>query len=329
MDRPGHLRRGRVTLFAYSDYIHLPGADLALDPPRRSAFAAVSHGHSDHIARHLAGIATPATKALVARRLGICRLAPLEYGEAIERQGHRISLEPAGHVLGAAQVVVDAPDGRRLVYTGDFSVRPRQTVHSAVPIRADVLIMECTFGQPRYVFPSDGEIRERIREFVDRALADSLVPVLLGYALGKAQEAMALIGGMGYSVRVHPTVAALAEVYRQFGVDLGPYSVFDGDVAPGEVLIAPPNVRGIKLPRRFRTLYLSGWALDRSAKYRLGVDEAIPLSDHADFAELTEFVARVQPGRVYTTHGPSAFADHLRRLGFNAEHLGTHQPMLF
>lgn len=325
---PSREKSGAL-VFTYHDYIHLPAADLALDPPRRSTFAAVSHGHSDHIARHLAGIATPATTALVARRLGTCRLTPVEYGESIERQEHRISFEPAGHVLGAAQVVVDAPDGCRLVYTGDFSVRPRQTVRPAVPIRADVLIMECTFGQPRYVFPSDDEIRERIREFIDRALADSLTPVLLGYALGKAQEAMALVGGMGYSVRVHPAVAELAEVYRNFGIALGTYSVFDGDVAPGQVLIAPPSARGIKLPHRCRTLYLSGWALDRSARYRLGVDDAIPLSDHADFAELVAFVAEVQPGRVYTTHGPSAFADHLRRLGFNAEHLGTHQPMLF
>ncbi|MGH2457760.1 MAG: MBL fold metallo-hydrolase RNA specificity domain-containing protein [Chloroflexota bacterium] len=208
-------------------------------------------------------------------------------------------------------------------------MRPRQTVRSASPIRADVLIMECTFGLPRYVFPSDEEIRARIREFIDRALADSRTPVLLGYALGKAQEAMALVSGMGYSVRVHPAVAALAEVYRQFGVDLGAYSVFDGDLTPGEVLIAPPNARGAPLPRHCRTLYLSGWALDRSTTYRLGVDEAVPLSDHADFAELVRFVTEAQPAHVYTTHGPSAFADHLRRLGFAAEHLGAHQPMLF
>lgn len=289
----------------------------------------MSHGHSDHIARHAAGLASPATVALVAARLGVCRLAPLGFGDSIERLGHRISLAPAGHVLGAAQVVVDAPDGRRLVYTGDFSVRTRQTVKSAAPIRADVLIMECTFGLPRYVFPPDEEIQAQIRRFVERTLAESATPVLLGYALGKAQEAMALVSGMGYPVCVHPSVAQLADVYRRFDVDLGAYAVYAGEVAPGQVLIAPPNRRGLALPGRSRTLYLSGWALDRSAKYRLGVDDAAPLSDHADFAELVRFVSEAQPSRVYTTHGPSAFADHLRRLGFNAEHLGTHQPMLF
>lgn len=289
----------------------------------------MSHGHSDHIARHVAGVASPATVALIAQRLGICRLSPLPFGEQIERADYRISLAPAGHVLGAAQIVVDAPDGRRLVYTGDFSVRPRQTIQPASPIRADVLIMECTFGLPRYVFPSDDEIRERIRAFVDKALADSAAPVLLGYALGKAQEAMALVSGLGYPISVHRGVAPYAEVYRTFGVDLGAFEIYDGELPPGHVLIAPPSALRTGLPRRSRTLYLSGWALDRSTKYRLGVDEAIPLSDHADFAELVSFVVEAQPARVYTTHGPSAFADHLRRLGFDAQHLGNHQPALF
>jgi Cft2 family RNA processing exonuclease len=140
---------------------------------------------------------------------------------------------------------------------------------------------------------------------------------------------MALVRELGYPVRVSPEVARFAEVYRQFGVDLGDYQVDDGAVAPGSVLVAAPGPTRNGWPKRARTLYLSGWALDRSAKYRLGVDEAIPLSDHADFAELVAFVEDCQPTRVYTTHGPAAFADHLRRLGFDARHLGDHQPALF
>jgi Cft2 family RNA processing exonuclease len=274
-------------------------------------------------------VASPATVALVARRLRASRLKPLPLGEHLERRDHRIWLAPAGHVLGAAQIVVEGPDGRRLVYTGDFSVRPRPTIEAATPIRADILITECTFGLPQYVFPSDDEIRERICSFVERALAAGAAPVVLGYALGKAQEAMALLTGLGYPVVVHSGVARLAEIYQAFGVDLGPYTVYEGQVPAGHVLVAPPNVVRTALPLRHRTLYLSGWALDRSAKYRLGVDEAIPLSDHADFPELVAFVQQVQPTTVYTTHGPAAFADHLRRLGFDAQHLGTHQPALF
>ncbi len=265
----------------------------------------------------------------MARRLGSSRLAPLDVGDEIERVGHRIRLAPAGHVLGAAQIVVEDPAGQRLVYTGDFSVRARQTIQPAVPVRADVLIMECTFGVPQYVFPPDEEIHGRLRAFVERALADEVAPVLLGYALGKAQEVMALLRGWGFPVRVHREIAELARVYERFGVSLGPYTVWEGELEPGEVLICPPSYPRNGLPRRHRTLYLSGWALDRSAKYRLGVDEALPLSDHADFAELVAFVQAAQPRQVYTTHGPSAFADHLRRLGFAAQHLGDHQPALF
>jgi Cft2 family RNA processing exonuclease len=292
-------------------------------------FAYVSHGHADHIGRHAAGFATPATVALMAHRLGRSRLTPLEFGASLNRLDQQIHLAPAGHVLGAAQIVVDGPDGRRLVYTGDFSVRDRGTIAPARPIRADVLITECTFGTSHYVFPSDEEIRERIRRFIDYALADNRPPVLLGYSLGKAQEAMAIATGLGYPIRVERSVASIAEIYRQHGVDLGRYEVFAGYVAPGEVLVAPPGFLRQALPPRARTLYLTGWAVDRSTKYRMGVDEALPLSDHADFDELVRFVESVAPSKVYTTHGPSSFADHLTRLGFNAEHLGTHQMALF
>jgi Cft2 family RNA processing exonuclease len=254
---------------------------------------------------------------------------PLDFDTPLHRLDQQIRLAPAGHVLGAAQLVVDAPDGRRLVYTGDFSVRDRGTIAPARPIHADVLITECTFGTPQYVFPPDQEIRERIRAFVDQALAQDRPPVILGYALGKAQEAMAIAASLGHPLRVERSIAAIAEIYRKHGVDLGRYEVFAGYVQPGEVLIAPPSLLRQALPPRARTLYLTGWAIDRSTKYRMGVDEALPLSDHADFAELVRFVEAVAPAKVYTTHGPSTFADHLVRIGFDAEHLGTHQLALF
>jgi Cft2 family RNA processing exonuclease len=249
-------------------------------------------------------------------------------GEPIERFGYRIWLASAGHVLGAAQVVVEDPAGRRLVYTGDFSVRPRLTVPAAEPVRADILIMECTFGVPRYVFPPDDEVHERIHRFVERAHSDGAAPVILGYALGKAQEAMALLATWGYPIRIQRSVAPIAAVYENFGLQLGDYRPYNGSLLPGEVLVAPPSARP-RLPPGARTMYLSGWAIDPTTKYRLRVDEVLPLSDHADFDELVAFVQRVQPRRVYTTHGPAAFADHLRRLGYDAQHLGDHQPALF
>ncbi|HLH72719.1 MAG TPA: MBL fold metallo-hydrolase RNA specificity domain-containing protein [Chloroflexota bacterium] len=315
-------------LFSFSDYVNLDEISLALDPPRRCDYAFVSHGHSDHVARHPAGLASPATVALVQRRYKSSGLTPLDFGETRLRGNHRLWLVPAGHVLGAAQLVVDRPDGRRLIYTGDFSMRPRLTVPAATPVQTDVLIMECTYGSPRYVFPPDDEICARIRFFVERALDDGVTPVLLGYSLGKAQEAMALINRLGYPVIVHPTIAELADVYQRFGVEIGSYQVLNGPVSPGHVLIAPPSARRDRLPAHCRTLYLSGWALDHSTVYRLGVDEAVPLSDHADFSELIRFVEAVQPSHIYTTHGPPSFADYLRRLGFNAQPLGEHQLAL-
>ncbi|HVB96088.1 MAG TPA: MBL fold metallo-hydrolase RNA specificity domain-containing protein [Chloroflexota bacterium] len=207
-------------------------------------------------------------------------------------------------------------------------MRARLTVPAATPVRADILIMESTYGTPRYVFPPDEEICARIQFFVERALNDGMTPVLLGYSLGKSQEAIALINRLGFPVVAHPSVAELADIYSRFGVELGNYEVLQGPVPAGHVLIAPPNARRAGLPAQCRTLYLSGWALDRSTPYRLNVDEAVPLSDHADFTELIHFVEAVQPSHIYTTHGPASFAEHLRRLGFNAQPLGEHQLAL-
>ena len=315
--------------FTYDDAIRLRTLNLALDPRRRERFAYVSHAHTDHVARHLGGFATPATVALVQARLGICRLEPLEFNTPLELEGYHIELRPAGHVLGASQIVVDAPGGTRFVYTGDFSVRPGRIVPPAAPTPCDVLVMECTYGKPRYRFPTDEEIAARVWQFVERAFADRSVPVLLAYALGKAQEAIRLVNGLGFRVAVHPVIGKLAEVYHGCGVDCGAFETCDpdGDL-DGRVLVIPPGARQTtrswiaRRGRRMRTLFLSGWAIDPGTRYRMRVDDAVPLSDHADFAELIAFVEQARPRRVYTLHGPPEFADELCARGFAARHLG-------
>ena len=312
--------------FQYDRGVHLDGAGLWLDPHSRRPMAYVSHGHSDHCLPHGHAVATPATAEfyrLRTRRFGVT--------EVPFHQPHRIkewSLElfPAGHVLGASQVLVIGPDGRRLVYTGDFKLRPAPCLEAAEVRECDVLVMECTFGHPRYRFPSIVEVAAQLQDFVERCFASDLIPVVCGYVLGKGQEALCLLTRAGYQVAVHESIYRVAKVYEAQGVDLGAYEPLSLASVPalkGKVVLCPPHLKKtVTAPLgRCRTVMLSGWAIDPRARYRYGVDEMIGLSDHADFVELLEYVERARPRVVYTLHGDDAFAAYLRNSGVEAYHL--------
>jgi putative mRNA 3-end processing factor len=193
----------------------------------------------------------------------------------------------------------------------------------------DVLVVESTFGHPRYVFPPKAETLAAVRRFVDDALSDGVTPVLLGYALGKAQEILKVLSDAGYACRVHPVVHAVNKVYEGHGVlfpNVKPLLPDEGAL-PGEVVVCPPHLarspamRGV---RRRRTAILTGWAIDGSRFFK-GVDAAFPLSDHADFPSLLRYAKATGAGRVFTVHGhEDVLAAALRKEGIRAEPLREH-----
>ncbi len=305
--------------------IHLVGSGLWFDAPRRQSLSFVSHAHGDHIARHAQVIATDATARLMAQRL---RTSPnaltAPYGQAFDVGPLRLQLFPAGHILGSAQILVNR-DGRRIVYTGDVCLSPSLTAEAAVVVPCDVLVVEATFGHPRYRLPPRQDALAQVEEFVRRALAAGETPVLLAYALGKSQELVRYLGERGLPLRADETICALAQVYRESGCPLPPVARYRGAVEPGEVLIIPPHrVRAPSIRRlaRRRTVALTGWAVAPDAPLRFRADEAIPLSDHADFAQLVEYVGRSGAKQVYTVHGfCQPLAEELRARGFRARPL--------
>ncbi|NBZ97123.1 MAG: hypothetical protein EBR40_12015, partial [Proteobacteria bacterium] len=171
-----------------------------------------------------------------------CTLIELDYGETYATDRARITLIPAGHILGSAQVLVETDEGR-LLYTGDFKRRESLTCKEAAAAKADTLVMECTFGHPRYAFPPVDRVREQIREFCRKTLQEGVTPVLLAYSLGKSQELLAILAGSGMEVVVHRSVSVMSAVYQKHGVDLGAYSIWTGKNHQGKVLIIPPNSR--------------------------------------------------------------------------------------
>jgi len=324
------MRRPPVEL--HGGGIRVSDSSLHLDATRRVACAFVSHAHGDHIARHERTIATEATLALLRHRLGTPRRGRAELLPAAHRQPFglgelTLELFPAGHVLGSAQLRVTRP-GLSLGYTGDLCTQPTHAAEAAQVMPCDVLVLESTFGLPRYVFPPKAEVLEAVRRFVDDALADGVTPVLLGYALGKAQEVLKFLADRGYACRAHPVVQAVNRVYEELGVRLPGVRALPPDGPErGEVVVCPPHLsqsaamRGV---RRRRTAVLTGWAID-GGRYLRGADAAFPLSDHADFPSLVAYARATGAGRVYTVHGQAdAFAAALRREGIRAEPLRQH-----
>jgi putative mRNA 3-end processing factor len=300
---------------------------LFLDAHRRAACAFVSHAHGDHIARHERTIATAATVALMRHRLG-----EKARGEALAAAYRRpfglgdltLELFPAGHVLGSAQLRVTR-GGVALGYTGDLCTDETLTAEPAEVMRCDVLVMESTFGLPRYAFPPKREVLASVRRFVDGALADGATPVLFGYALGKAQEILKYLGAAGYPCRAHPVVHAVNRVYEAQGVSLPNVALLPPEGPKrGEVVVAPPHLARtapILRIRERRTAMLTGWALDGWRGFR-GVDAAFPLSDHADFPSLLAYARATGARRVLTIHGYAReLAAALRREGIRAEPL--------
>lgn len=306
--------------------IHLPQIDWWLDANRPVPRAFVSHAHFDHFAAHKEIIATPATVRLMRARLRGRRTEhPLPFGQTEQlTPGTTITLHPAGHMLGSAQCLLNHERHGSLLYAGDFKLRPSRAAEPCAILQAGTLIIETTFGKPRYVFPPAEKILDDIIAFCRDTLDSGATPVLYAYSLGKSQEVLASLAGAQLPILLHPETHRITRVCESLGATFPPYAPFDPDprALAGRVVICPPQTENSaflkKIPAR-RTAMISGWAIDRSTTYRMRCDAAFPLSDHADYSDLLRYVELVRPRIVYTTHGCTAeFSKTLRDQGIEA-----------
>lgn len=307
----------------------LPECGLGLDPRAGCDLAFVSHAHSDHTAPHRRTICTPFTARLIEARFGASktRFEELDYETLRDFGAFRARLVPAGHVPGSAMLHLETARGT-LLYTGDFKLRRGLNCEAARPLPAEALIMETTYGLPKYVFPPAEDVLADMIRFCSEAHEDREVPVLLGYSLGKAQEILAALSKAGLPIFLHPSVWTVTQLVdcmdsARRGVSVFPaYQKHEaGKPMPDNaVLIFPPGAEASlrRVPRR-RVGAVSGWALDPGFVFRSGCDAAFPLSDHASYPELLRCVELVAPKRVLTLHGfASEFAADLRSRGIEA-----------
>lgn len=307
-----------------------PG-DFHIDPIAPVPRAVITHGHSDHaVPGHAQVLATEATITIMRQRYGELaggNLQSVRYGERLSFGELSLTLVPAGHVLGSAQLVLEHR-GCRVVVSGDYKRRPDPTCAAFEPQPCDVFVTEATFGLPVFRHPPDAheiaKLLHSVRLFPERC---HLVGV---YALGKCQRVIALLRETGYDepVYLHGALLGLTDLYGQFGIELGPLLPATGparDELKGKIVLAPPTALGDRWTRRLPdpvASLASGWMRVKQRAKARGVELPLVISDHADWDELTRTIAEVGAGEIWVTHGrEEALVHHATARGLSARAL--------
>jgi len=316
--------------------LYCPAGDFFIDPWKPVSRAVITHAHSDHASLgHGHYLAMHDSAGVLRARLGeTITLQTLPYGEAIEHQGVRISLHPAGHVLGSAQVRLEHR-GRVWVVSGDYFLSAHDEDRNPTclpfePVRCDCFITESTFGLPIYRWPTQQAVFDEINHWW-RANADAgRASLLMGYSFGKAQRLLAGVDRSIGPIAVHGAVQPLNDAYRAAGVDLPPTVLLpelDKTAVRRALVVAPPSVQNSPWLKRlgsFSDAFASGWMQLRGTRRRRGVDRGFVLSDHADWPGLQRAIGSTGAARVIVTHGYEAvMVRWLAEQGLQAEAFQT------
>ncbi|GIV83179.1 MAG: DNA ligase-associated DEXH box helicase [Candidatus Roseilinea sp.] len=314
------------------DGLYCEAGDFWIDPWRPVRRAVITHAHADH--------ARPGSKAYLTssegRHVLRLRLGPdalieaVPYGQPVFMNGVRVSLHPAGHILGSAQIRVEHK-GEVWVVTGDYKTTPDPTCAPFELVRCHVFVSECTFGLPIYHWPDPRTVFAQIHAWWQANAAAGRASVIYGYALGKAQRILAGVDASAGPVLTHGAVERVNAAYRESGVAL-PATEYVGGVADRAryrqaLIIAPPSAHGAPWVRRFgdcATAIASGWMQVRGMRRRRAVDRGFVLSDHVDWDELMRTIEATGAARVLLTHGYTAVvARYLQERGLQADVLST------
>jgi len=308
--------------------LYCPAGDFFIDPMLPVARAVVTHAHGDHARSGSARYqVTEAGLGLMRERLGADAMIDAHaYGKRFTMGEVTVSLHPAGHVLGSAQVRMEHAD-RVVVVSGDYKRDPDPTCVPFEPVPCDVFVTESTFGLPVYRWPPMDQVIGELLAWWDDCARRKVSAVLFCYALGKAQRILAeLAKRTDRTVHLHGAMLRLVESYREAGVAMVPTapvseSAHGRDFA-GELIMAPPSAAGSPWMKRFAkasTGFASGWMQIRGNRRRRGYDRGFVVSDHADWPGLLRSVRDSQASRIYVTHGDGeTLIRYLREQGHDA-----------
>ncbi len=311
--------------------LHIRLIDSFIDPTRPKERAIITHGHADHArAGHGAVLATPDTIAIMKSRYGencAGSFQALDYGTPLSIDEVTITLYPAGHILGSAQVLIEH-EGQRVVVTGDYKRLADRTAQPFELVPCDLLVTEATFGLPVFQHPAPkaeiGKLLRSVENHPERA------HVVGCYALGKAQRVIALLRDAGYDapIYLHGAMVKLCALYEEQGVGLGELrkalETNKADLA-GQIVIAPPSALKDRWSRRLPDPVLSvasGWMSVKGRARQSLVELPLVISDHADWNELRATIADSGAGTIWVTHGrEDALVYYCSQQGLRAEPL--------
>lgn len=304
------------------------GERLYLDPKRKRPAAIVTHAHLDHMVE--GAVMTPQTRDIMLARSGRedFRSESLPFGQKAILGRFEIELSEAGHVLGSAMVKAG-----ETLYTGDFDTFTGITCGAARPRECRTLVIEATYGDPRFVLPDQEQVVSDLLAWMEDRLEQGTI-ILGSYEFGKAQDLVALANSIHAPVVVPDQIASICEVYRRHGVPLE----FTPLTGAGRDLLRSPHVlvtsrRELKHPvpehiREYRNrgataAFISGWTAFMNFGNSHDIDAQFPFSNHADFDRIIDFIRSCGPEKVYTVHGSceSLARETRERLGIEARPL--------
>ncbi len=298
--------------------LYCSAGDFFIDPLRPVERAVITHAHSDHARRgHEVYFAARPGVEILERRVGTKKTTPaihgLEWGEPVRFDSVEVTLHPAGHMLGSAQIRVesDAPEHEVWVVSGDYKRADDPTCDPFEPVPCDVFVTEATFGLPIYQWDEPAQIFKQIREWWLDNREAGRPSVLCAYSAGKAQRILAgLTEWTDDRALIHGAMVEYCDIYEAAGISLLPTEYVtdmdpDTDFA-GELILAPPSAFGSSWMDRFdaaRTGFASGWMQVRGIRRRRGYDAGFVLSDHIDWPALLKTIEQTGASRILATHG--------------------------
>lgn len=303
-----------------------------VDPWSPVATAVITHAHADHAVkgskRYLT--AEPGRWVLWSRMGQHAHIEPLKFGETTDLNGVKVSLHPAGHILGSAQVRAEYK-GEVWVISGDYKVAVDTTCASFEPVRCHTFVTESTFADPAFQWEPQAATFQKIHEWWRENQAQKKACFLYAYALGKAQRLLAGLDPEIGPLFAHPDIESVNTIYRNSGVPLPKTRTPNAGMAAAEwehsLILQPPSARwrqGFPYLGKFSSAFASGWMVLPEAIHERRVQQGFALSDHADHGELLSAIQATGAERVLVTHGYiDEFVAELKTLGYDSAPLRT------